>query len=97
MKQNINHKDIRAADDSEELIGILTAISVVFKRLARKLTAASYQSNYKDAWFLLSCPCSQGIDVHPWGVSPFLPVFSGHHIPKNRITYRDDFATEIPP
>ena len=33
MRQNINLKDIRAADDSEELIGILTAISVVSKRL----------------------------------------------------------------
>lgn len=56
MKQNINHKDIRAADDSEELIGILTAISVVSKRLARKLTAASYQSNYKAEY---ECPLRQ--------------------------------------
>lgn len=56
IRQNINHKDIRAADDSEELIGILTAISVVSKRLARKLTATSYQSNYKAEY---ECPLRQ--------------------------------------
>ena len=56
MRQNTNHQDIRAANDSEELIGILTTISVVSKRLARKLTAASYQSNHIAEY---ECPLRQ--------------------------------------
>ncbi len=45
MKQNSYRQDIRADDTNEELIGVLTAISVVSKRLARKLTALSYQQH----------------------------------------------------
>lgn len=45
MKQDRYRQDIRADDTSEELIGVLTAISVVSKRLARKLTALSYRED----------------------------------------------------
>lgn len=48
MKQDRYRQDIRADDTSEELIGVLTAISVVSKRLARRLTALSYQQHQAD-------------------------------------------------
>lgn len=43
MKNYSSYPDTRRPDD-RELADVLTAISVVSRRLARKLTAASYQS-----------------------------------------------------
>lgn len=45
MSNNANHYDTRA---DEDIIDILTAISVVSKRLARNLTAARQQSKSRE-------------------------------------------------
>lgn len=42
--------------DDRELADVLTAISVVSRRLARKLTAASYQNNHNAEY---ECPLRQ--------------------------------------
>ena len=44
MKQTVQTSDIRECVPDEELIGVLTANSVVSKRLARKLSMLAGQS-----------------------------------------------------
>lgn len=56
MKYSTKQPEMRTDAEREELIGVLTAISVVSKRLARKLTAASYQSNHTSEY---ECPLRQ--------------------------------------
>ncbi len=48
MNQNIQTSDIRECVPDEELIGVLTAISVVSKRLAKKLSMLAGQSQSKE-------------------------------------------------
>jgi hypothetical protein len=48
MNQNIPIDDTRDCVSDEELIGVLTAISVVSKRLARKLSTLAGQSQSKE-------------------------------------------------
>ena len=55
MKNYSSYPDTRRPDD-QELADVLTAISVVSRRLARKLTAASYQNNRKAEY---ECPLRQ--------------------------------------
>ena len=55
MKNYSSYPDTRRPDD-RELADVLTAISVVSRRLARKLTAASYQNNRKAEY---DCPLRQ--------------------------------------
>lgn len=60
MKNYSSYPDIRRPDD-RELADVLTAISVVSRRLARKLTAASYQTNRKAE---CGCPLRQERRTH---------------------------------
>lgn len=55
MKNYSSYPYTRRPDD-RELADVLTAISVVSRRLARKLTAASYQNNRKAE---CDCPLRQ--------------------------------------
>ena len=48
MNQTIQIDDTRDCVSNEELIGVLTAISVVSKRLARNLTMLAGQSQSKE-------------------------------------------------
>ena len=48
MNQTIQIDDTRDRVSNEELIGVLTAISVVSKRLARKLSTLAGQSQSKE-------------------------------------------------
>ncbi|NCC14925.1 MAG: hypothetical protein EOM28_01045 [Clostridia bacterium] len=48
MNQTIQIDDTRDRVSDEELIGVLTAISVVSKRLARKLSILAGQSQSKE-------------------------------------------------
>ena len=48
MNQTIQIDDTRDRVSDEELIGVLTAISVVSKRLARKLSMLAGQSQSKE-------------------------------------------------
>ena len=48
MNQNIPIDDTRDCVSDEELIGVLTAISVVSKRLARKLSTLAGLSQSKE-------------------------------------------------
>ncbi len=56
MKYSTKQMDAHTEAEREELIGVLTAISVVSKRLARKLTAASYQNDHQAEY---ECPLRQ--------------------------------------
>lgn len=47
MKDYSNYPVPTRRPDDRELAEVLTAISVVSRRLARKLTAASYQNDHK--------------------------------------------------
>lgn len=47
MKDYSNYPAPTCRPDDRELAEVLTAISVVSRRLARKLTAASYQNDHK--------------------------------------------------
>lgn len=55
MKNYSSIPDTRCPDD-RELAEVLTAISVVSRRLARKLTAASYPKDHKAEY---ECPLRQ--------------------------------------
>lgn len=55
MKNYSSNPDTRRPDD-RELADVLTAISVVSRRLARKLTAASYRTDRKAEF---DCPLRQ--------------------------------------
>ena len=48
MNQTIQIDDTRDCVSNEELIGVLTAISVVSKRLAKKLSVLAGQSQSKE-------------------------------------------------
>jgi len=48
MNQTIQIDDVRESVSDEELIGVLTAISVVSKRLARKLSILAGQSQSRE-------------------------------------------------
>ena len=56
MKNYSQSRLYDAPGNDEELADVLTAISVVSKRLARKLTAASCQRNHKAEY---ECPYRQ--------------------------------------
>ena len=55
MKNYSSYPDARRPDD-RELADVLIAISVVSRRLARKLTATSYQNDHKA---VCECPLRQ--------------------------------------
>lgn len=57
MKDYSNYPAPTHRPDDWELAEVLTAISVVSRRLARKLTAASYQNDHKTEY---ECPLRHG-------------------------------------